>query len=114
MLDLSPRIKFTLCKIGGNLVSALLIPLAEFASEKDFTLLKNVPGLESDVRGDVVLLVVIAMLTYAYFSNFDAPLRRTEADESGEGEGLAGVATSSLVDSAMLTDSEVIGIATKN
>jgi MFS family permease len=72
-------------QIGGNLVSALLIPLAELASKKDYTLLPGVPGLESDIRGDVVLLIVIAMITLGYFSNFDAPLRRTLADESCEG-----------------------------
>jgi MFS family permease len=72
-------------QIGGNLVSALLIPLAEIASKKDYTLLPGVPGLESDIRGDVVLLIVIAMITLGYFSNFDAPLRRTLADESCEG-----------------------------
>ena len=73
-------------QIGGNLVSALLIPIAEFASEKDFTLLRNVPGLESDVRGDVILLVAIAMITFAYFSGFDAPLKRSMADEGNESE----------------------------
>lgn len=71
-------------QIGGNLVSALLIPLAEIAAEKDYQLLPGVPILESDIRGDVVLLIGIAMLTLAYFSSFDAPLRRTKADEAGE------------------------------
>lgn len=69
-------------QIGGNLISALLIPLAELASEKDFTLLRGIPGLESDIRGDVVLLIGIAAITLAYFSGFDAPLKRTAADES--------------------------------
>lgn len=73
-------------QIGGNLVSALLIPLAEMASKKDFTLLPGVPGLESDIRGDVVLLIALAMVTLGYFSNFDAPLKRTLADEDGENE----------------------------
>ena len=71
-------------QIGGNLVSALLIPIAEMASEKDYTLLPGVPGLESDIRGDVVLLIVLAAMTLAYFSSFDAPLARTLADEAGE------------------------------
>lgn len=69
-------------QIGGNLISALLIPLAELASEKDFTLLRGVPGLESDIRGDVVLLIAIAAITFAYFSGFDAPLARSAADEA--------------------------------
>jgi MFS family permease len=71
-------------QIGGNLVSALLIPLAEMASEKDYTLLRGVPGLESDIRGDIVLLVTLALITVAYFSTFDAPLLRSAADEDGE------------------------------
>jgi FLVCR family feline leukemia virus subgroup C receptor-related protein len=74
-------------QIGGNLVSALLIPIAELASQKDIQLLPGVPGFESDIRGDVVLLIALAMLTLGYFSKFDAPLRRTEADaEDGESE----------------------------
>jgi len=73
-------------QIGGNLISALLIPLAEIASEKDYTLLPGVPGLESDIRGDVVLLIALAMITLGYFSNFDAPLKRSLADERGEEE----------------------------
>jgi len=73
-------------QIGGNLVSALLIPLAEAASQNDYTLLPGVPGLESDLRGDVLLLIALAMLTLGYFSNFDAPLARTMADDTTEEE----------------------------
>ena len=71
-------------QIGGNLVSALLIPIAEAASENDYTLLRGVPGLESDIRGDVVLLIGVAFITLAFFSGFDAPLSRTIADESAD------------------------------
>lgn len=71
-------------QIGGNLISALLIPIAEAASENDYTLLKGVPGLESDIRGDVVLLIGVAFVTLAFFSGFDAPLSRTMADESAD------------------------------
>jgi MFS family permease len=71
-------------QIGGNLVSALLIPIAELASEKDYTLLPGIPGLESDIRGDVVLLIALAMVTLAYFSDFDAPLLRSQADDEGD------------------------------
>jgi len=68
-------------QIGGNLFSALLIPLVEVASEKDYTLLRGVPGLESDIRGDIVLLIALTFVTLAFFSSFDAPLARTIADE---------------------------------
>lgn len=73
-------------QIGGNLISALLIPIAENAANNDYQLLRGVPGLESDIRGDVVLLVALAMITLGYFSTFDAPLARTAADEEGEEE----------------------------
>ena len=69
-------------QIGGNLISALLIPIAEMASEKDYTLLRGVPGLESDIRGDVVLLIALAAITLVFFSGFDAPLARTASDEA--------------------------------
>jgi FLVCR family feline leukemia virus subgroup C receptor-related protein len=71
-------------QIGGNLISALLIPIAEAASENDYTLLRGVPGLESDIRGDVVLLIGVAFVTLAFFSGFDAPLARTIADETSD------------------------------
>merc|ERR1712078_843497 len=67
-------------QIGGNLVSALLMPCAEWASRQDYQLLKRIPLLESDIRGDIVLLVVVTVVTILYFSTFEAPLRRTLAD----------------------------------
>ena len=67
-------------QIGGNLVSALLVPLAEIGARQDYQLLPNNPSLASDIRGDVLLMTSIAVITYIYFSSFDAPLRRTQAD----------------------------------
>ena len=75
-------------QIGGNLVSALLIPVAEAASKSDYTLLRGVPGLESDIRGDVVLLIALAFITLIFFSSFDAPLARTIADEAADSQVL--------------------------
>jgi FLVCR family feline leukemia virus subgroup C receptor-related protein len=69
-------------QIGGNLVSALLVPLAEIATRQDFQLLPNNPVLASDIRGDVVLLMAITAITFGYFSGFNAPLRRSMADTS--------------------------------
>ena len=68
-------------QIGGNLFSALLVPLAERAAKADYQILPRAPLLESDIRGDVVLLVGLACVTYVFFSSVDAPLRRTMADE---------------------------------
>ncbi len=74
-------------QIGGNLVSALLVPLAEIGARQDYQLFANNPALESDIRGDVIMLVTMAIATYVFFSNFDAPLRRTLADlENGNEE----------------------------
>ena len=73
-------------QIGGNLVSALLVPVAELLAKRDFSFLKGVRLLESDIRGDVILLVGLAMMTLVYFSSFDAPLARSLADGAGEEE----------------------------
>jgi len=67
-------------QIGGNLVSAILVPLAERAAREDYQLLPDIPILASDIRGDVILLMTISLMTYVFFSGFDAPLRRTFAD----------------------------------
>jgi len=72
-------------QVGGNLVSALMVPVAEWALNQDYEFFKKIRPLDSDIRGDVVLLFAVAAVTFAYFSTFDAPLRRTMADES-EGE----------------------------
>jgi hypothetical protein len=70
-------------------VSALLVPVVEIAARQDYQLLPSVPSLASDIRGDVVLLLGIATVTYLYFSKFDAPLLRTLADATNEdGEGV--------------------------
>ncbi|KAL7570863.1 hypothetical protein ACA910_018928 [Epithemia clementina (nom. ined.)] len=72
-------------QIGGNLISALLIPVAEFLSKRDFNLFQGVPILESDIRGDAVLLVALSAITLVYFNTFDAPLSRTMADVDNGG-----------------------------
>ncbi len=74
-------------QIGGNLVSALLVPLAEIGARQDYELFASSPALESDIRGDVIMLVTMAIATYVFFNNFDAPLKRTLADlENGNEE----------------------------
>ena len=74
-------------QIGGNLISALLVPIAEKAAEIDYQILPKNPELASDIRGDVVLLTIIAGITLAYFASFDAPLRRSMADSAGDHGG---------------------------
>ena len=69
-------------QIGGNLVSALLIPLAQRAARVDYQLLPNVPFLESDIRGDVILLMAILFVTYCFFLGFNAVLKRSITDGS--------------------------------
>merc|ERR1712176_1471179 len=68
--------------IGGSILSSLS------TFQQMCTLLRGVPGLESDIRGDVVLLIGVAFITLAYFSGFDAPLARTIADESTDDQVL--------------------------
>jgi hypothetical protein len=95
-------------QIGGNLVSALLIPLAEIAAEKDFKLLGDVPALESDMHGDIILMFAIAWLTLGYFSKFDAPLRRTEADEEKDEENYQGITDDLLTGTEATTEDSTI------
>ena len=71
-------------QIGGNLVSALLVPIAEIGARQDYQLLPNNANLASDIRGDIILLAAIAIVTLQFFSSFDAPLKRSKADESTE------------------------------
>jgi len=74
-------------QVGGNLVSALMVPVAEWALNLDWEFFKNIRPLDSDVRGDVLLLFTVALVTIVYFSTFDAPLRRTLADGAEEETG---------------------------
>jgi len=68
-------------QIGGNLVSALLLPLAAIGAKQDYQLLPSNELFASDIRGDVVMLMAIAAGTWVYFSGFDSPLKRTMADK---------------------------------
>ena len=70
-------------QVGGNLVSALMVPVAEWALNQDYEFLKSIKPLDFDVRGDVLLLFTVAAVTIVYFSTFDAPLRRSQADNDG-------------------------------
>jgi len=89
-------------QIGGNLVSALLVPLAEIGARQDFQLLPQHPNLASDIRGDVILMMTIALVTYFYFSSFDAPLLRSRADDDNDEFSEGGVTID--VDTVTVTD----------
>ena len=67
-------------QIGGNLASALLVPIIEMASKQDYVLFDNSGILEGDMRGDILLLVGITILTLGFFNSFNSPLLRTIAD----------------------------------
>jgi FLVCR family feline leukemia virus subgroup C receptor-related protein len=54
-------------QIGGNLASALLVPLAEIGARQDYQLLPNIPSLASDIRGNVILLAAIAIFVLDCF-----------------------------------------------
>lgn len=68
-------------QIGGNLVSALLVPIVEIASRQDYQILPGIPKLSSDIRGDVVMLMIMTLVTSSYFSTFNSQLRRSMADD---------------------------------
>mmetsp|Transcript_20995 Transcript_20995/g.58120 ORF Transcript_20995/g.58120 Transcript_20995/m.58120 type:complete len:569 (-) Transcript_20995:328-2034(-) len=97
-------------QIGGNLISALMVPIAELFAKRDFDFFRGVPGLESDIRGDTLLLVGLALVTLAYFSTFDAPLSRTMADSEGGGEATEAAAISSAeaIDVAVMETEQLV------
>ncbi len=61
-------------------MSATLVPVAGRAAKLDYQLLPSVPMLASDIRGDVVFMMALAVSTFCYYKSFDAPLRRSMAD----------------------------------
>lgn len=65
-------------QLCGNLISALLVPVCEWAAELKLTL----PGSDGYLRGDTLLLLAILVVVGLYFSTFSAPLRRTEVDQA--------------------------------
>ena len=68
-------------QVGGNLVSALMVPVAEWALHQDYEFFRQIRPLDLDIRGDVMLMFGLAAVTIVYFTTFDAPLRRTMADD---------------------------------
>ena len=73
----------SLQQIGGNLISALAMPVAIRAASLDWNLFTHIhiPAMVSDVRGDMVLLLVATIGTYMFFRRFEAPLKRSQADD---------------------------------
>lgn len=95
-------------QVGGNLVSALMVPVAEWALNQDYEFFRKVRPLDMDVRGDVLLLFAVAAVTILYFSTFDAPLRRTMADEAAGREEGASVLD---VPGFVVEGEETVGVA---
>jgi MFS family permease len=71
-------------QVGGNLVSALMVPVAEWAMNQDYEFFRKIRILDSDIRGDAILMFAVAAITLVYFNSFDAPLSRTMADGDNE------------------------------
>jgi predicted MFS family arabinose efflux permease len=67
-------------QFGGNLVSAMLVPVVGRAAKLDYQLLSSIPWLASDIRGDVLLMMALAIATLYFYRSFDAPLRRSMVD----------------------------------
>ena len=73
-------------QFGGNLCSAVLVPVAGRAAKLDYELLPSMPLLASDIRGDVIFMMALAIGTFCFYRSFNAPLRRSAMDEqSGDG-----------------------------
>lgn len=93
-------------QIGGNMISALLIPVADWASRRvDYEIFENVPQIASDIRGDVILLFIVALITMAYYSTFNAPLERSFADGNDDHTTSANQATVNTTDVLINVDS---------
>ncbi|KAL3774638.1 hypothetical protein ACHAW5_008561 [Stephanodiscus triporus] len=86
-------------QVGGNLISALMVPVAEWALNQDYEFFGKIKSLDMDVRGDVLLMFALAAATIVFFNTFDAPLRRTMAD--GEEGGDSGLSSSTTMTTAM-------------
>lgn len=91
-------------QVGGNLVSALMVPVAEWALNQDYEFFRKIRPLDSDIRGDVLLLFTVAAVTIVYFNTFDAPLRRTMADGAEGEEG--GASAESVGVASFVTEEE--------
>ena len=67
-------------QFGGNLCSAMLVPVAGRAAKLDYQLMPSVPLLASDIRGDVIFMMALAIATLCFYRSFNAPLRRSICD----------------------------------
>ena len=83
-------------QVGGNLVSALMVPVAEWAINQDYEFFRTIRILDSDIRGDAILMFAVAAITLVYFNSFDAPLSRTMAD--GDNENMDMLPTAKVID----------------
>lgn len=89
-------------QIGGNMISALLIPVADWASRRvDYEIFENIPPIASDVRGDVILLLVVALITMAYYQTFNAPLERSFMDGKDNDDSSPSESSSIQVDNGL-------------
>jgi predicted MFS family arabinose efflux permease len=99
-------------QVGGNLVSALMVPVAEWALHQDYEFFGKIRTLDMDIRGDALLMFALAAATIVYFNTFDAPLRRTMADgEEEEESGIKSLASSTKMITATVMVIDVAGNA---
>ena len=70
-------------QLCGNLFSALLVPVAERAARVDL----QAGGV--GVHGDTVLLGLIALGAFGFFTTFDAELKRSELDCATDPDGVS-------------------------
>ncbi|KAL1530258.1 hypothetical protein AB1Y20_001173 [Prymnesium parvum] len=70
-------------QLCGNLFSALLVPLAEIAATRH----TRVPGIDSSVSGDSMLLSAIVLGAFLYYRTFTSALKRSAIDCVGDDVG---------------------------
>ena len=63
-------------QVCGNLFSAILVPILAYVATGDLIFGK--------LSGDYAILIVLGLVTLGYFTTFDAPLKRLEADKATE------------------------------
>lgn len=67
-------------QLCGNLASALLVPICEWAARFDFATPQLGSVAPVHLPGDTMVLLAILLVVALYFSTFSAPLKRTMVD----------------------------------
>ena len=64
-------------QLCGNLFSALLVPVCEYAALYDLDFMGK-----GDFRGDSIVVLLLLLFTSVYYLSFNAPLKRNALDSA--------------------------------